>query len=197
MTLNQGRLVHIHWAKQKRRFYNNNLNIFTIFFCSSEKCKALYSVNCILVSIVNFIHLFCVEVVKSWICYAESDLWARRSQRDVANLSWPIAPSSMCPNWGGGGGNDTVCHSCFPWWQSVVYIYIYLNTSRWNCQKLAAEQPLPGAGGIERPCMTIQINHTCRAATLLQLSWQDADPGQPSSIRPHWWWCFAGKKHSI
>ncbi len=34
-------------------------NVFTIFYCPSEKCKDLYSGNCMLVSVsvVNFIHL--------------------------------------------------------------------------------------------------------------------------------------------
>jgi hypothetical protein len=35
------------------------LNIFIIFYGSSKKCKALYSVTCVFVSIVNFIHLLC------------------------------------------------------------------------------------------------------------------------------------------
>ncbi len=34
-------------------------NIFKIFYGPSEKCKALYSVDWILVSLVNFIYLLC------------------------------------------------------------------------------------------------------------------------------------------
>jgi hypothetical protein len=49
----------VHWAKQKIRFYTSNLKYFTIFCGPSEKCKALYSVRCILVSIVNVIQLLC------------------------------------------------------------------------------------------------------------------------------------------
>ncbi len=37
--------------------YNSNFKCFINFYGLSEKCKALYSVNCLLVSIVNFIHL--------------------------------------------------------------------------------------------------------------------------------------------
>jgi hypothetical protein len=45
----------IHWAKQKRRFYKSNLKYFYNFpGHSAEKCQALYGINCILVSKVNF-----------------------------------------------------------------------------------------------------------------------------------------------
>ncbi len=51
---------HIPSIEQsKRDFFNSNYNIVTIFYGPSDKCKALYSVNCILVSKVNFIHLLC------------------------------------------------------------------------------------------------------------------------------------------
>jgi hypothetical protein len=36
-----------------------------MFYGPSEKCKALYSVNCVIVSIVNFKHLLCL-VGKNW-----------------------------------------------------------------------------------------------------------------------------------
>jgi hypothetical protein len=46
---------HIPSIEQSKRyiFITVIYNIFTIFYGRSEKCKALYSVNCILVSIVN------------------------------------------------------------------------------------------------------------------------------------------------
>ncbi len=50
----------IHWAKQKRRFYNKNVKYFYNFLCffgEMEKCKALYSVNCILVSIFQVVQI--------------------------------------------------------------------------------------------------------------------------------------------
>ncbi len=46
---------------------------------------------------------FRCSVGKKWFFYAESDLWARGSQRDVVYVSWPTAPSYMSPNGGGGG----------------------------------------------------------------------------------------------
>jgi hypothetical protein len=48
-----------HWAKQKRVFIIIIWNIFTIFYGPSEKCQALCSVNCILVSNSEFLHLLC------------------------------------------------------------------------------------------------------------------------------------------
>ncbi len=64
----------IHGTKQKRRFYNSDLKYFYYFLWSStEKCKALYRVNCILVSIfICFAQ--CVELGKNWFFYAESNL---------------------------------------------------------------------------------------------------------------------------
>jgi hypothetical protein len=53
--------VHIPSIVQSKRYVfiivvKNN---FTIFYCLSEKCKSLYSVPCIMVSVVNFMNLFC------------------------------------------------------------------------------------------------------------------------------------------
>ncbi len=51
-----------HWAKQKRRFNNSNLKYFYNFLWSFlRNFKVLYSVNCIFVSLFNFIiiHLLC------------------------------------------------------------------------------------------------------------------------------------------
>ncbi len=45
--------------------------MFINFYGPSEKCKALYSVNCILVSTVNFIHLLSA-MGKNWFFYSES-----------------------------------------------------------------------------------------------------------------------------
>jgi hypothetical protein len=52
---------HIPSIEQSKKgvFITVIYNIFTLFYGSSEKCKALYSVSCILVDIVNFIHLLC------------------------------------------------------------------------------------------------------------------------------------------
>ncbi len=52
---------HIPSFEQSKRdvFITVISNIFNIFYGPSEKCKALYSVDCILVSIVNFIYLLC------------------------------------------------------------------------------------------------------------------------------------------
>ncbi len=53
-------------------------NSFTIYYGPAEKCKALYtnSVNCILVSIVNFIYHICfaqyVEQDRNWFFYLDS-----------------------------------------------------------------------------------------------------------------------------
>jgi hypothetical protein len=47
---------HILAIEQSKRdvFITEIKNIFNIFYGPSEKCKAFYSVNCILVSIVDF-----------------------------------------------------------------------------------------------------------------------------------------------
>ncbi len=63
-------LVTFHpLSKAKETFFIPVMkNIFTIFHGPSEKRKALYSVNCILVSIVNLYICFaqCVEQDKNW-----------------------------------------------------------------------------------------------------------------------------------
>ncbi len=51
--------------------------MFTIFYGPTEKCKALYSVNCILVSIVNFIYLLCS------MCWTGSELAQSLSAADL------------------------------------------------------------------------------------------------------------------
>jgi hypothetical protein len=53
-------LVSFHpSSKAKEAFLYSNMIFFIIFYGPSVKCKALYTDNCILVSIVNFIHLLC------------------------------------------------------------------------------------------------------------------------------------------
>ncbi len=51
---------HISSVEQSKRDVSVTViyNIFTIFYGPSEKCKALYSANC-MVSKVNVIHLIC------------------------------------------------------------------------------------------------------------------------------------------
>ncbi len=77
--------------------------------------------------------------------------------------------------------NDPACYACCQWWRSIVYIYFI---SSWNCQKLAAKQPLPG-----QTVWTVHHskNHTFRA-TLLQLSWAGLHVGPLLySLRPQWY----------
>ncbi len=51
---------HISFVEQSKRDISVTVfyNIFTTFYGPSEKCKALYSANC-MVSIGNFRHLIC------------------------------------------------------------------------------------------------------------------------------------------
>ncbi len=52
---------HIPSIEQGKRdvFKTFFTNIFTVFYGPSEKCKAVNRVNCMLVSIVHFLHLLC------------------------------------------------------------------------------------------------------------------------------------------
>ena len=58
----------------------------------------------------------------------------RGSQRDVVYLGWPIAPSYMSPNWGGGGvtGSQQWVHLC-TWRQNKLW-RSYLLFNLWSPQ---------------------------------------------------------------